>query len=161
MNTSPRNGRMMFGAACAAVLLAVVLAYANHFHNSFHFDDWHTVTGNPAIRSLANVPGFFRDGRTFSVLPANASYRPLVSATLSLDYWLGGGLNPLWFHLSTFIWFLAQLALMVLLFVRIAGKSRPRPRCQSRKARRPPNWSTDHLARPRRSKNEKGNERLD
>ena len=89
MNPSPRNGRMIFGAACAAALLAVALAYANHFHNSFHFDDWHTVAENPAIRSLANVPGFFRDGRTFSVWPANASYRPLVSATLALDYWLG------------------------------------------------------------------------
>jgi Flp pilus assembly protein TadD len=118
---------MMFGAACAAVLLAVVLTYANHFHNSFHFDDSHTVVENPAIRSLANVPSFFRDGRTFSVLPANASYRPLVSATLALDYWLARGLNPLWFHLSTFMWYLAQLALMVLLFVRIAGKSRPGP----------------------------------
>ena len=120
MNMSPRNGRVIFGAACAAALLAVALAYGNHFHNSFHFDDSHTVVENPAIRTLANVPGFFTDGRTFSVLPANASYRPLVSATLALDYWLAGGLNPLWFHISTFIWFLAQLAMMYLLFVRIA-----------------------------------------
>src|SRR5947208_3219738 len=86
----PDTARMIFGAACAAVLLAVVLAYANHFHNGLHFDDIHTVRDNPAIRSLANVPGFFADGRTFSVLPANASYRPLVSASLALDYWLGG-----------------------------------------------------------------------
>src|SRR5690242_10690838 len=79
MKPTPRNGRLTFGAACVAVLLAVVLAYANHFHNGFHFDDWHTVVENPAIRSLANVPRFFRDGLTFSVIPGNASYRPLVS----------------------------------------------------------------------------------
>ena len=118
---------MLGGVALGCRFVVCILAYANHFHNSFHFDDLHTITDNPAIRSLANVPGFFRDGRTSSVLPANASYRPLVSATLALDYWLAGGLNPLWFHLSSFVWFLAQLALMYLLFVRIAGKSRPGP----------------------------------
>jgi tetratricopeptide (TPR) repeat protein len=112
-------------AACA--LLAVSAAYANHFHNSFHFDDFHTITGNPAIRSLTNVPQIFRDARTFSVLPSHQSYRPLVSASLALDYWLGGGLNPLWFHISTFAWYLLLLALLYLLFARIFNFSQPGP----------------------------------
>ena len=50
-------------AALGAVTLSIVLlaAYSNHFQNSFHFDDLHTITDNPAIRSLANVPGFTAD----------------------------------------------------------------------------------------------------
>lgn len=105
----------------AALLLGIALlaCYSNHFGNSFHFDDSHTVVQNPYIRSLGNIPKFFTDATTFSVLPANRTWRPLVSASLAFDYWLGGGLKPFWFHVSTFIWYLAQLAVMFLLFRRI------------------------------------------
>jgi tetratricopeptide (TPR) repeat protein len=106
------------GLAAAAVV-AVLAAYANHFGNQFHFDDFHTVTANPAIRSLAAVPRFFADARTFSVLPSHQSYRPLVTASLALDYWIGGGLRPAAFHLSTFFWYLVQLALIYVLFLRL------------------------------------------
>src|SRR5437879_8699508 len=63
-----------------ALLLSVVsLTYLNHFRNSFHFDDSHTVENNPYIRTIANLPLFFTDARTFSVLPRNRSYRPVVT----------------------------------------------------------------------------------
>jgi protein O-mannosyl-transferase len=55
----------------ALALVAICLAYSNSFHNGFHFDDFHTVVDNPAIRSLHTIPRFFRDATTFSVLPAN------------------------------------------------------------------------------------------
>lgn len=109
----------------AAILLAVCAAYANHFQNSFHFDDSHTVVDNPYIRSLRNVPRFFTDATTFSVLPANRTYRPFVSASLAVDYALGHGYNPFWFHLSTFLVFLLQLAAMVAVFTAILDASRP------------------------------------
>jgi hypothetical protein len=105
----------------------VACGYVNHFHNSFHFDDFHTITQNPAIRSLAQVPRYFINARSFSILPTHYSYHPLVTASAALDYWLGAGLNPLWFHVSTFVWFVVQLALMYLLFVQIMAKSRPAP----------------------------------
>jgi tetratricopeptide (TPR) repeat protein len=92
--------------ALAALLLAIALAYLNSFHNGFHFDDSHTVLDNPAIRSLSNIPRFFTDTTTFSVLPANRTYRPIVSTTLALDYALGHGYQPLWFHIGTFFLFL-------------------------------------------------------
>ena len=66
--------------------LALLAAYANHFHNSFHFDDAHTIVNNAAIRELRNIPLFFRDATTFSSLPSNQSYRPLVSTLLAIDY---------------------------------------------------------------------------
>ena len=119
--------RMKLAAICGGLLLALLATYANHFRNSFHFDDFHTVTQNAAVRSLASVPSFFTDARTFSVFPTHASYRPVVSASLAFDYWLGRGLDPLWYHISTFAWYVVQLALMYLLFVKIMDLSRPGP----------------------------------
>jgi len=111
------------------VLLAgVLLVYSNHFQNSFHFDDSHTVTDNPYIRSLSNIPKFFTDATTFSALPANRAYRPIISASLALDYWIGGGLKPFFFHLSTFLWYLVQLVLMFFLFRHLFDQARPDPR---------------------------------
>jgi tetratricopeptide (TPR) repeat protein len=107
--------------ACAAFAVLVLLTYANHFGNSFHFDDSHTITENPWIRDVRNIPRFFVDGDTFSRLPPNRSYRPLVTASLAIDYWLGNGLQPLWFHLDTFFWFSVQLALMSVFFRHIVN----------------------------------------
>src|SRR5438046_3583215 len=100
--TSKRRGKR-FQWIGAALLLAVLLApYANHFQNSFHFDDAHTIVNNAAIRELRSIPLFFRDATTFSSLPSNQSYRPLVSTLLAIDYRLAGGWALLWFHLAIF-----------------------------------------------------------
>src|ERR1700675_1456838 len=96
----------------ALLLIALPAAYANHFQNGFHFDDAHTIVNNAAIRELRNIPLFFRDATTFSSLPSNQSYRPLVSTLLAIDYRLAGGLRPLWFHLSIFVLFLALAFLL-------------------------------------------------
>ncbi len=113
--------------AFLAVLFLVLLAYANHFNNSFHFDDSHTISSNPWIRDIANIPRFFTDADTFSSLPANRTYRPLVSTTLAIDYRLGNGTPP-WFHISTFFWFLVQLTVMFLLFRMLLDRWQPGPR---------------------------------
>ena len=112
----------------AWLLLSLVLVcatYANSFQNEFHFDDFHTIVDNPAIRSLRNIPRFFTDATTFSVLPANRTYRPFVSTSLALDYAMGGGYKPPWFHFSTFLIFLAQLAVMYLLFAALLRRVQP------------------------------------
>ncbi|MGA2184066.1 MAG: hypothetical protein ABSH47_13655 [Bryobacteraceae bacterium] len=111
----------------ALALLAVLLAYSNHFGNSFHFDDFHTITDNPWIRNVGNIPRFFEDAATSSTLPSNRSYRPLVTTSLAIDYWLGGGLKPLFFHLSTFCWFLLQIVVMFFLFRKVFDRVRPDP----------------------------------
>jgi hypothetical protein len=96
----------------ALLLLAIVVAYANHFHNSFHRDDGHTIITNASIRELRNIPLFFRDATTFSALPSNQSYRPLVSTLLAIDYRLAHGLQPFWFHLSIFALFITLTLLL-------------------------------------------------
>src|SRR5712692_1981736 len=69
------------------------------------------------MRDLGNFPRFFTDVRTFSTLPDHQVYRPTLTASFALDYRLGKGLNPLYFQISTFIWYMAQLALMFWLYV--------------------------------------------
>src|SRR6266513_4108734 len=96
----------------ALLLVTLLAAYSNHFHNSFHCDDAHTIVTNAAIRELRNIPVFFRDAATFSSLPSNQSYRPLVSTLLAIDYSLGHGLQPFWFHLSIFALFIALTLLL-------------------------------------------------
>ena len=113
--------------ACAFALLALVVTYANHFENAFHFDDVHTIQNNLNIRSLRNIPRFFLDPHTFSALPANQSYRPLVSATLAVDYRLGHGLDPFMFQVSGFIFFAAQCVVLLFLYRRLMDLARPHP----------------------------------
>ncbi len=104
----------------AVAALAIGAAYANHFGNSFHFDDSHAVESNLFLRDLRNIPRFFTDARSFSSLPANQSYRPIVSTTLAIDYALGG-LNPVAFQIDSFLWFFAQCVLLYFIFRRLLG----------------------------------------
>jgi len=105
----------------AAGLLAAVLlaAYSNHFENSFHFDDAHTIENNASIRQLQTIPRFFVDATTFSTLPSNQSYRPLVTTLLAIDYKLGNGLHPFWFHLSIFGLFATLVFLLAFVIDRL------------------------------------------
>ena len=121
---TPGNGSRLSLALVAILLAGVALAYANHFGNAFHFDDAHTIEQNSYIRSLRHVPDFWTSAATFSTLPANRTWRPVVSTTLALDYWLGGGLRPFFFHLDTFLWFLVELVLLFFLFRRIFDLAR-------------------------------------
>jgi len=105
------------------MMLFTLLTYANHFTNSFHFDDFHTIVNNANIRSLKNVPNFFADGRTSSVLPQNQAYRPVVVTSLAFDYWLGGDYYPSVFLASSFMMFLIQGYLMLLFFKKIFDES--------------------------------------
>lgn len=105
------------------LVLLTTITYSNHFSNSFHFDDSHTVQNNLFIQDIKNIPLFFKDGTTFSSLPGNQSYRPLVSASLAIDYWMGNGFNLFYFHLSTFILFLLQGLLMFFLIFKLFNLS--------------------------------------
>jgi tetratricopeptide (TPR) repeat protein len=111
----------------AALVAALVAVYANYFQNGFHFDDFHTVTGNPSIRSLANVPRFFADPALFSTISDHQMYRPVTMVSLAVDYALGHGLNPFWFHLSTFLWLVVQVILMFHLFCYMMDLAWPDP----------------------------------
>jgi Flp pilus assembly protein TadD len=100
--------------------LAVLLgAYSDSFQNSFHFDDSHAIENNLYIHSLKNVPLFFRDAGTSTNHSANANYRPLVTTSLALDYWLGGGLQVRQFHVSQVAMLLFLGGMLFFLFLRL------------------------------------------
>lgn len=105
------------------IFIVLIFAYANHFHNGFHFDDYHTIYNNIFIRNLSNIPAFFHDPKMFSVDPEHWGLRPMVTTTLAIDYWIGGGLNPFYFQLSTFVWFILLGVMIFFMYKGLLQKS--------------------------------------
>lgn len=122
------SDRLKLFVTAILALALLCLAYSNHFDNGFHFDDSHTIVQNTAIRDIRNVPEFFIDGRTSSALPQNQAYRPLSTALNAFDYWLGGGLEPFYFHISIFVAYLVQLVLLFVLYRSVLDQAEPHPR---------------------------------
>ena len=125
-----KNKKLFYGLWLGLFFL-VIFSYRNHFDNDFHFDDGHTIQNNVYIRSLKNIPKFFIKGaETFSSLPANQLYRPVVSTAIAFDYWLsttftkdGYGYNTYYYHLPMFIEYLLMLFLFYLVVVKVFEKS--------------------------------------
>jgi len=111
------NNKNIFISLALIFAIVVALAYSNHFHNSFHFDDSHSIESNMSIRSI-DVAKFFSDASTFGNLPANQSYRPLLTTILAIEHSLGAG-NPLWFHIGAFSFYMLLWVLIYFLFRRI------------------------------------------
>ena len=108
MSIQRRTALLLLGI----LAMAMLLVYSNHFHNEFHFDDSHSIQENPYILSLRNIPKFFLDRTTSSNMPSHQGYRPLVTTTLAIDYALGRTLEPFYFHVSNFLWFLGVTLLI-------------------------------------------------
>ncbi|MBI4854543.1 MAG: tetratricopeptide repeat protein [Acidobacteria bacterium] len=123
----PRETLKLLGIF-AIIAIAVTIVYSNHFNNAFHLDDTHTILENSYIKDINNLALFFKDGTTFSALPSNQSYRPMVTASLAFDYWLGKSLDPFYFHLSMFIVFLVQGLLMMFFYWKILEQAAMPPK---------------------------------
>ncbi|MCD2423451.1 tetratricopeptide repeat protein [Niabella pedocola] len=104
------------------LLILLILAYANHFDNGFHFDDSHTIQENVAIRKLSNIPEFFTNADMFSASTNHRGLRPLVTTSLAIDYWLAGGLHPFVFQLSTFLWHIGLCIMLFFMYRQLIGK---------------------------------------
>src|SRR5438105_6327549 len=122
------NASRKFLLAAALAAAAIVLAYSNSLHNSFHFDDHHVIVNNVFIRSLQNVPLFFRDAHTFSTRADHATYRPLVTLTYAIDFAVTRSLNPVPFHVTQIVLLLAVWAMLIAFFGTALDTARPSPR---------------------------------
>jgi Tfp pilus assembly protein PilF len=120
---SASRGSFPFLASVAALLIA--FAYANSLENEFHFDDSHVIVNNAFIRSLGNTPLFFTDAHTFSSLPQNATYRPLVTLSYAIDYAAGRGLDPAAFHVTQIALLLAVWGLLIPFYRRLLDLASP------------------------------------
>jgi len=116
-----------FLIAAALAAAAIVFAYSDSIHNSFHFDDSHVIVNNVYIRSLRHVPLFFRDAHTFSTRPDHATYRPLVTLTYAIDYAIAGSLDPAVFHVTQIVLLLAIWAMLIFFFRRVLDVAHPSP----------------------------------
>lgn len=112
------------------ILFPAFLIYINHFGNEFHFDDFHSIHENPYIRDIGNIPQFFMDCTTTSSMPTHQGYRPMVTTTLAIDYFLseyfcgsGEGLNPFFYHVSNFSFFIFIIVLVFLLLKGLSNKT--------------------------------------
>ena len=77
------------GIGLGLVVVLLFLTYANSLDNDFHYDDYHSIVQNRHIRSLANIPQFFTDPQTFSMLTQRAMFRPLVLTSYALNHHFG------------------------------------------------------------------------
>lgn len=93
IETHPGDTKVLLLLAFIA-LVSVVAVYWNHFDNSFHFDDNHTIESNVYIRDLkSNYKKYFTDATTITPLPANQSYRPVITLSYGIDYWISNRLG--------------------------------------------------------------------
>ncbi len=109
-----------------AILIVTFLVYLNHFDNPFFFDDTHTISENESIRTLSNWTSFFSNADTFSSLPANRAYRPMITLMNAIDYAMAGGLNSRYYHYHIFIWFLVLITLVYVLTKHLYKEALPK-----------------------------------
>lgn len=105
------------------LFIGLIITYSNHFDNGFYFDDDHTIISNVHITDIKNIPEFFVNPQMFSSRPDHWGLRPIITASLAIDYWIGDGLNPFYFHLSTFLWYVTLCILLFFLYRKIYQKS--------------------------------------
>ncbi len=84
---------MKFNSLRVGLLFFVaVLLYFPSLSHPFHYDDFHAVVQNDALKDPANIPLFFAGRRaSSSELGAAAHYRPVLFTTYAVDRWIGGG----------------------------------------------------------------------
>jgi tetratricopeptide (TPR) repeat protein len=98
----------------AFLAILVWLVYWGSLDVPFTFDDWHVIPQNPAVRGPADIPSFFTDPNTFSLLVANRDYRPVFLTSMALCWSAGGG-STLPFHLVSV--FLHMSNVLLLFFI--------------------------------------------
>ena len=87
----------------ALISLTCLAVFSNNFQHQFLLDSGHTVSENPTVRSLKNIPDYFVDPETFSTLRDHADYRPVLQTSYALNYWISG--------YDTWSWHLTQIFL--------------------------------------------------
>ncbi len=122
MLTTPLTKRNEF-LVLVSILVITFFVYLNHFDNPFFFDDTHTISNNESIKSLDNWTEFFTNADTFSSLPANRSYRPIITLMNAIDYAIAGGIKSNVFHYHIFFWYLTLIVLVFILVKHIYKKS--------------------------------------
>jgi len=108
--------------ALFAIAALSAIAYVNSLSNGFHFDDIEGIVRNPILRDLRNIPSYFIDVRTSSLV-SGRDWRPVVLSTFALNYAMSGH-NPVAFHITNV---LIHIGAAWLIFLIVAAIFRTRP----------------------------------
>ena len=101
--------------ALLAIGLAVfVLTYANSLGNAFQYDDFHSIVENTHLRDVGTLLARLGDAAVFSAQPERAMFRPLVVASLALNY-AAGEFDVTGYHLANLAAHLACTCLVAAL----------------------------------------------
>ena len=92
-----------YGIYPLILISASFLVYINSLNNGFHYDDYHSIVGNPFIRDFRNIGRFFIDPRMFSSSSEMAMYRPTLLVTYAVSYALSGYRPWGWHIINIFI----------------------------------------------------------
>ena len=102
---------------CFILGALAITVYFSSLHNSWHFDDHHSILKNPAIRNLENIPSFFTSTKYFTGNKnhTGSMYRPFLLLSYALTYHIGGYSLPLWHAFQICLHALSILAFFWLL----------------------------------------------
>ena len=95
------------------ILIISIAIYSNTLKNGFVYDDAKTIVNNTLIKNLDNLPKLLpplnpllnKEGKgvvDYFAASGEMSYRPVVTLTYFIDYWLYG-LKPWGYHLTNLI----------------------------------------------------------
>lgn len=98
-----------------AVLLLTVIAYWPALKAGFMYDDRFFIQENPKIREWRYVSEYFTDSaHSIASIFWDGIWRPLRTVSYLVDYKVWG-LEPFGFHLTSLLWHLLNVALLILL----------------------------------------------
>ena len=98
-------------ATAGIIAAAIISAYSGSISAGFHWDDGHTITRNPAVRSTKAAFDTFINPRGFSAYGASM-IRPLTVITYAINYHLTGFDTKSWHVLNLLAHLVAALAMM-------------------------------------------------
>ncbi|MFW6280158.1 MAG: tetratricopeptide repeat protein [Planctomycetota bacterium] len=104
---------------CILLAAGAVLLYINTLPAGFVSDDRELIEENERVRSLGQIPAYFVEPFSQKGLAGGSSayYRPVVSATFTMDYALYGR-QPWGYHLTNILLYALCVVLVYLLFRR-------------------------------------------
>ncbi len=95
------------------------IVYYNSLENDFVFDDDTVVLGDRAITNIYNIPKFFTAEEGFHKV-IGRYYRPVVSSSYAIDYFLWGTV-PMGFHLTNIIIHVISCLLILRILILLFG----------------------------------------
>lgn len=114
----PTNKRILkyeSGIYIFIIIIWCTIIYFNSLDGEFVFDDESVVQNNLSIRELNNIPKFFTGEEGFHKV-IGRYYRPVVSTSYAIDYWLWG-LKPAGFKITNLIIHLINCLLLYFLLL--------------------------------------------